>query len=86
MHLNNLNAPVLNVLVFAWKKARLINVVENCDTFSDTLLQQSYDSVIEQTYEERDLQICIVVVAVKKSRSALYAQCILLCYTQNIQT
>jgi hypothetical protein len=60
--------------------------MQNCNTFSETLFQQSYCTVMKQTYEGRDLQICFVFVAVKKSRSTLYAQCILLCYTQNVKT
>jgi hypothetical protein len=61
------------------------NCRESCNTCSETLLQNSYDTLI-QTYEGRDLQIGIVLVAVKKPRSTLYAQYSLLCYTQNIQT
>ena len=57
------------------------NTLYNCrgklQHFSETWLQQSYDTVIKQTYERRDLQICAVLVAVKMSRSTLYAQYIL---------
>jgi hypothetical protein len=50
----------------AWKKARLVIVMQNCNTFSETLFQQSYCTVMKQTYEGRDLQICFVFCGCQK--------------------
>ena len=55
------NSSELNIYL---EESTLCNCRKSCNTFSETFIQQSYDTLI-QTYEGRDLQICIVLVAVK---------------------